>query len=184
MGCGPSHCQKELCLIQNTDIFKDECKFFCPFWRLHLPFQPPQSTYLCTFTKKYIILASLVLPPNLATLRNHLVHPVDQISSGYSVSFLQVTSTIIHQTSTYHSVSRKEMENVYFFVCTSEIFLWLNQKHNDYMGLIQTAKIHVSGYTPSLQLGSPGLSSSQFFSPPPTSSMTIYVVVTSFLNKL
>jgi len=143
MGCGPSHCQKELCLIQNTDIFKDECKFFCPFWRLYLPFQPPQSTYLCTFTKKYIILASLVLPPNMATLRNHLVHPVDQISSGYSVSFLQVTSTIIHQTSTYHSVSRKEMENVYFFVCTSEIFLWLDQKHNDYMGLIQTAKIHV-----------------------------------------
>jgi hypothetical protein len=36
--------------------------FYCPLWTLHLLSQPPQSNPLCIFTKKYFILASLVLP--------------------------------------------------------------------------------------------------------------------------
>jgi hypothetical protein len=116
MGCGLSRCQRELCLIRNTDKFKDGCKFLLSFVKVTLAAPTPTINPLCTFTKKYFILASLVLPQNLATLRNHLVHPVDQISPGYSVSFLQLMSTIFHKTSTYHSVSCKEMENVYFFL--------------------------------------------------------------------
>lgn len=167
-----------------------DASFYCPLWRLHLLSQPPQSTSLCTFTKKYFILASLVLPQNLATLRNHLVHPADPVSPAYSASFLQLMSTIFYKTSKYHSVSCKEMENVYFFFMhiwnislagSNTMIAWVLFRLPKFMWVV---------CTPSLHLGSPGLkssqlqSSSQFFSPPPTSCMTIYVVVISFLNKL
>jgi len=140
MGHGVSHCQRELCLIQNTDIFKDGCKFLLPFVKVTLAVPTTTINPSLHIYKEVLHSCFLGSPPKF----NHLVHPVDPISPGYSVSFLQVTSTIFHKTSTYNNVSCKEMENDYISYAHLEYFSgWI--KHNDCMGIIQTAKIHVSG---------------------------------------
>lgn len=63
MGCGLSHCQRELCLIQNTDKFGDGCKFLLSFMKVTTAVPTPTINLSLYIYKEVLHSCFLDFPP-------------------------------------------------------------------------------------------------------------------------